>query len=184
VALSHWREVRRALVEARLPAWLKGRQRELFRPLLAVAAVVDADDTSAAGLDVHSRLLAFARTLVEDVPLLSDPERAVLQACQELLDGQDEADLAVGDVARCANVILKRGDRDALTPRFVGPMLSRLLGIRTRRKSYGTVLRVCRAALEDCRRRYYPEGEVHEVHSPNNGGGKRQADMFTEGAAS
>jgi hypothetical protein len=105
-----------------LPEWLNARARELWRPLLALAAAADAE---VEGFDLTTDLLALAREHVEDRDDLSAEGDALLVELGVRLREAESITVRPGDLAeplRCS----ASGWHEAPSARAVGEWLKRL----------------------------------------------------------
>jgi hypothetical protein len=151
--VTRWREVYEAQAAAAampLPRWLNGRARELWRPLLAIAALTDAGN----GLTVTGDLIALAQDHVDERSGASDEAEALL------------GELA-GRVAGSESLIVRPGDlRETLRDRLgwqkppsahaVGSWLRRLGFPRGRKDRMGARYEVTRTRLQEVASRYAP----------------------------
>ena len=159
--LTRWREVMATYETASLPEWLNSRARELWRPLLALAAVADAEPDS---LALTEDLLALAREHVADRDDLSAEAEALL----------DELAVRLGD---CASVVIRPGElreplrarlgwRDAPASHAVGAWLRRLGLRRDGKDRDGARYVVTAEQLREVTGRYTPERNVTTSSSP------------------
>jgi hypothetical protein len=156
--LTRWRDVLTAYETAPLPDWLNSRTRELWHPLLAIAA---AADTELDGLDLTSDLLALAQEHVEDRDDLSAEAEALL----------DELTVRLGD---CASMMIRPGElREPLrarlgwngspSPNAVGAWLRRLGFRREGKDRDGARYVVTAEQLRQVTNRHFPERDRHIV---------------------
>lgn len=146
--LHRWRDVATAYETVTLPAWLNGRARELWRPLLAVATVADREN----GLAIAPDLLTLAREHVRDRESVSAEGAALVAVLEELLGSEDRTVIRPG---QCVADLQKRlGWRDPPTPHAVGGWLRRLGFPRAGKDRDGTRYEVTAARLRDVATRY------------------------------
>lgn len=149
LALLRSREVAETYQTTVLPDWLVGRERQLWRPLLAVAALADRD---APELGLVADLLTLAQEQGEERAGLSDEAGALVTVLSERLSGATEIVVSPGDLCEPLKVALKL-DR-APSPQRVGRWMKRL-GFPPAPRSAGGKRRLVTAhALADLRRRY------------------------------
>jgi hypothetical protein len=133
-----------------LPAWLNSRARELWKPLLALAAVADAEN----GLAVTPDLLALARRHVQDRDVLSAEAEALLAELGARLDGVDAVIVHPGDLTERLRERL--GWKEKPTPQAVGGWLRRLGFERAGKDRDGAKYPVTARQLADVTARYAP----------------------------
>lgn len=148
--LTRWCEVRAAYATALLPTWLNGRARELWRPLLALAAVADRDN----GATVTPDILALAREHVEDRAGASDEAEALLLELAARIGVAERVTVRPGEL--CDALQRRLGWREPLSPHLVGSWLRRL-GFRPGRKDReGARYEVRADRLREVATRYAP----------------------------
>ncbi len=151
--LTRWEAVANAYGCIPFPAWLNGRARELWKPLLAVAQVADREN----GLAVTPDLLALAREHVEDRADLSAEGEALLAVLAERLSG-DATNVRPGDL--CEELRKRLGWRDAPTPEQVSAWLRRFGFRRGRRDRSGAWYEIRAEQLQQVMVRFTPETTV------------------------
>jgi hypothetical protein len=120
--------VRAARDTLTLPGWLHARARELWRPLLALAHIADAEPD---GLGLDSDLLALARDHIEDRDDSSVEADALLTDLADRLGEAPTTTVRPGELSEPLRARL--GWRDAPTPEAVSRLLRRL-GFRPERR--------------------------------------------------
>lgn len=153
--LSRWREVREAYQTVALPVWLNSRARELWRPLLAVAAVADQEN----GLILTPDLLALARQHVEDRESVSAEGEALLAVLAEQLGNAERVVVRPRDLRETLRERLAW--RDAPSSEAVASWLRRLGFVKARppRDEKGVRYEIPCERLEESRARYLPRDE-------------------------
>jgi len=131
LALTRWTEARASWEKLDLPTWLNGRTRELWGPLLALAALVFAEDSR---LDLRPALLAVARPDAEDRAELPEVAAAILAAIEDKLAGADSTTMQPGDLADPLKVALGY----PVTPTVIGLRLKALGFKRDRGRKGGS----------------------------------------------
>lgn len=156
--LTRWQDVATAyarLAEAtsdEMPAWLNARARELWLPLLAVAAVADRDN----GLRLTPDLLALARAHVDDADDASPETEALIMELDERVSGAGPVVIRPRDLGDGLRARL--GWPSAPTPEMIGAWLRRLEIPRGRpkRDREGTRYEVTASRVADLRALYLP----------------------------
>lgn len=146
--LTRWRDVRESYRTVALPDWLNGRARELWRPLLAVAALADEEN----GLQLTPDLLALAREHVEDREGLSAEAEALLAVLTDRLGSEVSATIRPGDLTE--DLRKRLAWREPPTPHAVGGWLRRLGFRRTGKDREGARYEMRADQLADVRTRY------------------------------
>ncbi len=146
LALTRWREVRTAWERLDLPAWLNGRSRELWAPLLALAELVASEVSQ---LDLRPALLALARPDAEERAELPEVAEAILTAVEEKLGGRDSARVQPGDLADDLKAALGYD----VTPTVIGLRMKALGFKRDRPRKGGSFYTVTAEAVEAIRNR-------------------------------
>jgi len=146
--LTRWRAVREAYQTVPLPTWLNGRARELWRPLLAVAAVADAEN----GLQLGPDLQALAREHVQDRDGLSTEGETLLAALAERLRELESVTIRPGELTE--DLRKRLGWREPPTPHVVGAWLRRLGFRRTGKDRDGAKYEVTAERLQNLAVRY------------------------------
>jgi hypothetical protein len=154
LALLRWREVAAAVRTLALPDWLMGRERELWRPLLAVASLADGE---AGNLGLVRDLLDLAREQGQDRAGLSDEAEALVSVLTEKLAGAGEIILHPGDL--CDDVKAALRWKDPPRPETVGRWMKRLKIPKAPRGAGGVRYAVTEAVLSDIRARAGVGGE-------------------------
>ena len=151
LALTRFQEVRRAYESLQFPAWLVGRERELWAPLFTVGEMVDRE----ARLGLCDDLRDLARSQAEERDGLSAEAEALLGLLEERLGDQPEIRLRPGDL--CEGLAKALGWQSA-TAQFVGAAFRRLgfqkLGRGRLGKDTGSVYSVTRQQIEQVKARY------------------------------
>lgn len=117
--LTRWREVGEAYKTLELPPWLNARARELWKSLLAIAAVADREN----GLQLTPDLLALARRHVEDRESISAEGAALLAVLSDRLGAESDVIIRPGGLGE--DLRKRLGWRDAPTPELIGSWLGR-----------------------------------------------------------
>jgi hypothetical protein len=151
--LLRWRDVATAYQKAELPTWLNARARELWKPLLAVAAVADSEN----GLKVTADLLALARDHVRDRDTTTVEAEALVAVLSDRLGLEEKATIRPGELTE--ELRKRLGWRDAPTPETVGRWLRRLGVPRGGRDRDGAFYRLTRDQLNTLRTRLGFDGE-------------------------
>lgn len=152
--LSRWTDVREAYQTVALPSWLNARARELWKPLLAVAAVADREN----GLALTPDLLALAREHVNDRPGATPEAEALLAVLTEVLGDADAATVRPGELRE--DLRLRLGWKDAPNAEAVAAWLRRLLFRRTGKDRAGARYEIHADQLRAVTARYTPETTV------------------------
>jgi len=151
LALTRFQEVRRAYEVVQLPAWLVGRERELWAALFAIGELVDQEGQ----LGLCDDLRVLARSQAEERDGLSAEAEALLGLLEERLGEQAEIRLRPGDL--CEDLV-KALNYKFVTAQFVGAALRRLgfqKGSRGRLgKDTGSVYLITRQQVEQIKTRY------------------------------
>jgi hypothetical protein len=150
--LTQWPAVRRAYGAVPCPEWLRGRPRELWRPLLAIASA--AEDAT-----VTEELLALARDHVIDRNELSPEAEALVALLEDRMMGQAEVTLYPSGLADGLKTRL--GWRDAPTPELVASWLRRLGFRRLRQTREGSEYRVTAEQLAAVAARHSSPDNCH-----------------------
>jgi len=154
LALLRWQEVAETYRTLTLPDWLVGRERELWRPLLAVAHLADRE---AGNLGLVQDLLELAREQGQDRAGLSDEAEALVSVLAEKLAGEGEMIVHPGDLCDDLKAALRW--KDPPRPETVGRWLKRLKIPRAPRASGGVRYIVTEAGLDEIRARAGVGGE-------------------------
>lgn len=161
--LTRWPAVQEAVAALTPPDWLVARARELWKPLLAIAAVADQES----GLEITRDLLRLARDHVADREDLSDEGAALMEELTERLDGHGSTLIVrPGDIAESLQKRL--GWKDRPTPRLVGSWLKRYGFSPMRRAKGGIPYEVTAEKLELMKVRYTPQDMYIPTSSPPN----------------
>jgi len=135
---------------SRLPGWLRARDRELWLPLLSLAALVDDES----GLGLFGDVLGLASEAVQERGLTFEAE-TILGLLESMLDGKDT--LRVHPV-ELVSELEKSLNRKEVSPKWVANKL-RGLGFRKAdppRDSAGIIYEVRAEKLAQLRCRYTP----------------------------
>ena len=131
---------------SKLPRWLTAREKELWEPLLRIAAIVDEERGKTTLFD---SLLALAEKSVKARGLSFETDE-LLEILESELDGEESMKIYPGELAKKLKDTLDR----KVTSQQAGENL-RSLGIeRYQRSKRGVVYEVKRAKLQDIRERY------------------------------
>ena len=131
---------------SKLPRWLTAREKELWEPLLRIAAIVDEERGKTTLFD---SLLALAEKSVKARGLSFETDE-LLEILELELDGEESMKIYPGELAKKLKDTLDR----KVTSQQAGEKL-RSLGIeRYQRSKRGVVYEVKRAKLQDIRERY------------------------------
>jgi hypothetical protein len=149
--LERWRTVQSAYRSTPVPPWLNGRARELWRALLAVAAVADAEDELALTADLHT----LAREHVEDRAGASAEAEALLAELADRLGSTDRLTVRPGD-DHLREALSRRLGWDAPSAEAVGSWLRRLGFRRGGKDRQGARYEVSAEAVREAARRYAP----------------------------
>jgi len=151
LALTRFQEVRRAYEAVQLPAWLVGRERELWAALFAIGELVDQEGQ----LGLCDDLRVLARSQAEERDGLSAEAEALLGLLEERLGEQAEIRLLPGNL--CED-LAKALNWKPVTAQFVGAALRRLGFQKVSRgrlgKDTGSVYVVTRQQVEQVKARY------------------------------
>ena len=146
--LERWHSVQSACQSTPIPPWLNGRARELWKPLLAVAAVADAEDGLALTVDLH----ALAREHVEDREGASTEAEALLALLADQLGSTDRLTVRPGDLREALRDRL--GWRDSPSAEAVGSWLRRLGFRRSTKDRQRARYEIARSTLHEVAARY------------------------------
>jgi hypothetical protein len=130
------RDCKQSLV---IPSWLKGRHRELYAPLLAVATLAEQVNDK-----LSADVLNIAKSELHGRPAFSLEEEAILCAARDILGGSPCADIRPRQLL--SPVATKVGRH--VTPERIGHVLRRFRFERNRDKD-GTTYRVTKQRLEE-----------------------------------
>jgi hypothetical protein len=140
-----------AAAQTPMPEWLNGRPRELWRPLLTVAAIADAENT---GMGVTADLLALAKDHVDDRAGASAEAEALLAELAIRLGRDDQLTVRPGDLRESLRDRL--GWQSAPSAEVVGSWLRRLGFRRAGRDRLGARYDVPADRLREVAGRYAP----------------------------
>ena len=146
LALTQWREVNAAWGRLDLPAWLNGRSRELWAPLLALADLVVSETPR---LDLRPALLTLARPDAEERADLPELAEAILTALEEKLAGGDGITIQPGELTPD----LKTALGYEVTPTVVGLRLKGLGFKRERQRKGGSFYTIAAETIQEIRDR-------------------------------
>lgn len=146
LALTRWRDVRAAWERLDLPAWLNGRSRELWAPLLALADLVA---TEVPRLDLRPALTALARPDAEDRAELPEVAAAILAALEKKLREAEPVTIQPGELTGDLKAVLGYD----VTPNLVGLRLKALGFKRDRGRKGGSWYTVSAEAIREIRER-------------------------------
>lgn len=140
LTLSRFEEVRQARKELGTPDWLSGRYRELYVPLLSIAASADREG----GAGMVTDLLTLAQYELPQRTGRSFETEALMDVLRSMIAKTDPLAARPGHVA----FLLEDGLGARVTPERVGQMLRRL-GLERCRDSKGTYYLVTSARLAE-----------------------------------
>jgi len=146
LALMRTSAVVQTLDTLNLPDWLNGRDRELWKPLLAIAFLIDNE----ADLGVVRDLLELAKQSVSEREGLTPEAQEVLSIIEARLTGE----WIEMRPAEIAPVLADRLGVNDITPQKVGHILKRLGFIKLPRDHDGMRYRVEAAKVQDIQKRY------------------------------
>ncbi|MBI4537173.1 MAG: hypothetical protein HY712_04360 [candidate division NC10 bacterium] len=146
LALTRWRELRTIWERLEMPAWLNGRSRELWSPLLALAELVVSE---APGVDLRPALLALARPDAEDRAELPELSAAVLTALEDKLCEADSLTVQPGELKDRVHDITGYD----VSPNAIGLRLKALGFVRDRGRKGGSWYPVTRDRIQAIRDR-------------------------------
>ena len=161
--LTRWRDVMTGYQTTPVPDWLNARARELWHPLLAIAAVADLEVDS---LRLTDDLLTLAREHVGDRNDLSQEAEALLDELAARLRDNTSIVVRPGELSESLRVRL--GWRDTPTAQSVGDWLRRLGFRRGGKDREGARYPISTVQLADVTRRYIPERIVTSSSPPPN----------------
>lgn len=141
LALTRWRDVRTAWEKVSLPAWLNGRSRELWSPLLALADLVA---TETRDLDLRPALLGLSRPDAEERAELPEQAAAILTALETKLAGANRVTIQPGQLTSDLREALGYD----ITPNLVGLRLKALGFKRDRGRKGGSFYTVTAEAIQ------------------------------------
>lgn len=144
LALLRWQEVAETYRTLTIPDWLVGRERELWRPLLAVATLADRE---AGDLNLVADLLTLAKEQGEERAGLSDEAEAVVSVLTEKLCGEREITVHPADL--CDDLKSALRWKDPPRPETVGRWMRRLKIPKAPRAAGGVRYIVSQATLDD-----------------------------------
>ena len=148
--LGRWSMVQSTYPTVSLPPWLKGRARELWKPLLVIAAIADAEN----GLALTADLLALARDHVNDRAGASAEGEALLGLLAERLGTAASLTVRPGDLRD--DLRLRMGWRDAPSAETVAACLRRLGFSRSGKDRQGARYDVTAEQFRGIATRYAP----------------------------
>lgn len=160
--LTRWRDVVKAYNSVSFPEWLNGRARELWKPLLAIAQIVEEEG----GQAVMQGLLAMAQEHVEDRSDLSAEGEALLEILEGRFGPEDAILVRPGDLSD--ELQQRLGWRDKPTPERVGSWLRRLGFRRTKKAREGAQYEIRAEQLREAMRRYGLDTTVTPSPSHSN----------------
>jgi hypothetical protein len=148
LALSRWQQVADTQAQFVFPDWLVGRERELWRPLLAIGTVAEQEEPN---LGVVQDLLTFARQQGEERSGLSEEMEALLSVLQDKLGVADTIEVSPADI--CEDLQRSLHWDKAPDPRMVGRWLKRVK-IPKRKTKDGARYSITWANITDLRSRF------------------------------
>jgi hypothetical protein len=146
LTLTRWRDLRSTWEGLELPGWLNGRSRELWSPLLAMAALVVGE---APDVDLRPALLSMARPDAEDRAELPELAAAILAALEDKLAGADALTIQPGELKEGVSKILGY----EVTPNTIGLRMKALGFVRDRCRKGGSWYPVSQGRIEAIRER-------------------------------
>jgi len=145
LALTRFRDVHCAETAFEAEGWLQGRHRELYKPLLALAAVAAQEGDAS----FQDDLIAAANTELQDRPGLPPEGFALFAALDEALGTSSETRIYPNDIANAMRSHLEQPPEMArsgdMTGQRVGPMLQRYGFPKLPRDRRGIPYRITRA---------------------------------------
>ena len=141
------REMYHSLV---LPAWLTARVRELWKPLLVIAALGDQEES----LGFMDQLLALAKAHAEEREPLSEEAMALIAILEETLGMASEVEITPGDLCGKLEQALKVKEVSA---QKAGAILRRLGFVRADRRAGLSRYRITAEKLREVCNRYIPQ---------------------------
>lgn len=120
LALTRWQDIADTVRTPELPDWLVARERELWKPLLAVAHLADQE----AGLGLVADLLDMARGQGAERAGLSDEADALVGVLWEKLDGMAEIIVSPGEL--CDDLQVALGWRKPPSAQHLRRLMKRL----------------------------------------------------------
>jgi hypothetical protein len=156
LALTRFNDVRRAWRELLPPAWLEGRHRELYAPLLTIAALADAQED----LGLTNDLLTIAEGELDERGGVSQDGEALFQMLGKWLSAKEAMTVRPKDVADGLSMWLDT----KVTPEQAGQLLQRYGFPRDTppRDKDGMRYRVSRAELSQVMGKYGYEAPVFD----------------------
>jgi len=146
----------------RLPGWLRARDRELWLPILTLAALADSES----GLGLFEDVLGLASESVQDRGLTFEAE-AVVGLLESVLDGSKTLMVHPVDLVEDLEKSLKS---KVVTPQWVAGRL-RSLGFKKAdppRDKKGVIYEVKAEKLSEVRCRYSPPEQSTPLHTPHS----------------
>ncbi len=148
LALTRFQVVRGAYEGLGCPEWLVGRERELWRPLLAIAELADQEE----GLEIREDLLKLAKAQGDERGGLSMEAEIVLELLEEELGAAASVPIRPGNLCHAMEERLRR----RITPESVGTLLRRLGFRRLGHRRRGAEYEITREQIEAMRAVYTP----------------------------
>ena len=166
LVLERFRDVANTLQTLPDPSWLVARERQLWRPLMAVAHLADTEADS--GLNLTGTIHAAARKQTDDRRHPSEEAEALVAILEERLKGVEEIRLHPGDLVDDLKAKLHR---DRVTATWVGHLLRRNGFEKPARPgdrdADGVIYVATRTQVEAIRARYEaPPEQPTNLHTP------------------
>lgn len=166
LALTCFGEVAAAYEGLQAPVWLRGRERELWSPLLALAKLIDTE----AKLDLTEDILEIARSQVEERSDFSPDSEALLMVLEEKLGDSDSIQIRPGDLKEAMEAALNR--KQPISSQAIGAVLRRLGFQRDKRgrlgKEVGSIYVVMRQRIEQLKALYGPPALLATLQPPQD----------------
>ncbi len=165
-ALTRFADVQAAYDGVALPGWLVGRERELWKPLLAIAGLVDRENNL---LHLSDDLQLLAREQAEERSGFAPDTEALIDALEERLELEHELSVRVrpGDLCQA---LQKSLNRERIASQSVGAMLRRLRFKQAGRgrtgKGVGSLYVVTRERIDQLKTLYIP-AEIATLQQSN-----------------
>jgi hypothetical protein len=131
-----------------LPGWLNGRDRELWRPLLTIAALIDKE----CNLDATKDLLKLAMASVSEREGLTLESQEIIAIIEQRLTGE-WVEIRPAEIAPLLEERLRLKEKE-ISPQKVGYIMKRLGFTKLPRDREGMRYRVDRSRLADIQKRY------------------------------
>jgi hypothetical protein len=134
VLLGRWQEVRAHYDQVEVPSWLNGRPRELWKPLLVIADMIDQVNPSGVVIPpMRPALVALARDYIRNRESVTPEIEALVGVLQEKLVGVSTLELTAKDLSEPLQDRL--GWAHPPDSRQIGRWLDQLGSVRRRTKT-------------------------------------------------